>query len=188
MTAAPWVQTTSGVAFDLLEPRVVDVKIEDVAHHLAHIGRYSGATLGEHAYNVAQHSALVARIVASWGWPVETQREGLLHDAGEAYYGDITSPVQRALRELGGGAALDDLKAGVDRVVREALGIPLVESAIVRRADLVALAIERRDLMASCDRDWLLPERAPSSWPPIVVEEATVARFNFLKLEGRLRP
>jgi 5'-deoxynucleotidase YfbR-like HD superfamily hydrolase len=166
-----WVQTVSGVAFDLLAPRAEDVRVADIAHSLARINRFSGHTLGE-PYSVAHHSMLVADILASWGCPVAIVREGLLHDAPEAYYGDTVSPVAAALRLLGEpeaepfrAAPLARLHERVDCVVRAALALPEHETAIVKRADLVALAIERRDLMASCERDWELPEYAPATAP-----------------------
>lgn len=191
----PWVQTVSGIPFDLLAPRVEDVRIADICEQLSKIGRYSGATMGPRAYSVAQHSVLVAAILGVWGEAISVQREGLLHDASEAYYGDITSPVQRAMKQLHGemvdrvidavvrrvtnidvaadliteirdvccDPALVALKKRVDPVVRAALNLPAEESKVVRRADLVALAIERRDVMSECVRDWLLPERADAA-------------------------
>jgi len=99
----PWVQTVSGVAFDLLAPRVEDVRIEDIATSLARLSRYNGHTVecyGLLGYSVAQHSVHVSRIVEMWGAPTAIVREALLHDAPEAYYGDITSPVQMAFREM----------------------------------------------------------------------------------------
>lgn len=100
-STAPWVQTVSGVAFDLLTPRAEDVRIADIAISLARLNRYAGHTVEGYAlrgYSVAQHSVLVSNIVEQWGAPLEIVREALLHDASEAYYGDITSPVQRAMR------------------------------------------------------------------------------------------
>lgn len=179
----PWIQTVSGVAFDLLAPTVEMVRVPDIAHALSRVNRFNGHTVGE-PYSVAHHSMLVADLLASWGCPPEIVREGLLHDAPEAYYGDVTSPMKRALEELGTGgksvrvkdggdvaayhvfAGFEALTKPIDRIVREALSLPEHESPIVKRADLVALAIERRDLFDAPEpRDWLLPEWAPSSAP-----------------------
>lgn len=44
---APWIETASGVAFDLLAPTVEMVRATDIAHSLARINRFSGHTLGE---------------------------------------------------------------------------------------------------------------------------------------------
>lgn len=191
-----FIQTVSGVAFDLLAPTVEMVRVTDIAHSLARINRFSSHTLGE-PYSVAHHSMLVADLLASWGCPVPIVREGLLHDTPETAYGDTTSPVQRAARDLVKLRLLDlmardvlrwgkvgqndpsweidrlareldplrALRERIDPVFRAALGLPEVETAIVKRADLVALAIERRDLMAPCERDWCLPEYAPDPAP-----------------------
>lgn len=180
---APWVQTRSGVAFDLLAPTADMVKREDIAHSLARLARYSGHTI--ETWTVAEHSLLVADILASWGCPAAVVREGLLHDAPEAYYGDLTSPLKLALRARSmsdEGVCLgfvERVTRDIDRVVRAAFSLPETETPIVKRADLVALAIERRDLMVACERDWELPEYAPRDWPALV-PAATVSN-------GRLR-
>ena len=93
----PWIQTYTLRAFDLLAPSAEMVDAEDIAHALSRINRFSGHTHGE-PYSVAHHSMLVADILASWGWPPEVVREGLLHDAPEAYYGDAVAPLKMALR------------------------------------------------------------------------------------------
>lgn len=181
-----WIQTHHARAFDLLAPRAEDVDVADIAHALARINRFNGHTAGE-PYSVAHHSMLVADLLASWGAPPAIVREGLLHDAGEAYYGDVTAPTKLALRhasravidrhppvrvvvdELPGDDddalrfPLDTLHERIDRVVRAALVLPEHEHPLVKRADLVALAIERRDLFGSCERDWHLGEFAPSN-------------------------
>jgi len=189
----PWVETESGVAFDLLTPRAEDVRIEDIAGHLSKINRYAGATVGASGYTVAQHSVHVSRILETWGAPLAVQREGLLHDAPEAYYGDVSSPVQRAMRALLRrfleaeriAVRFDDpftmLRDVVDPVVRAALGLPLEETPLVKRADLVALACERRAIMAPCDRDWRLPEYADTRWSMITIEDSSIARDRFLR-------
>ncbi len=62
--------------------------LEDIAHHLAAVSRYSGATKAP--YSVAEHSVIVSLYV-----PPEHALEGLLHDATEAYLGDIIRPIKR---------------------------------------------------------------------------------------------
>ena len=57
----------SGRRLDLLDPSPLDVEIEDIAHGLARVARWNGQTSGPHIFSVAQHSALVERIVAIHG-------------------------------------------------------------------------------------------------------------------------
>lgn len=161
-----WVQTVSGIPFDLLDPKPDMVRVEDIAHALSRIARFNGHTHSE-PYSVAHHSMLVADLLASWGAPPAIVREGLLHDAAEAYYGDIVSPLKRAMvagicRDV---SDFETVAERVDLVVRKALGLPPLKSHLVTRADLVSLAIERRDLFGPCERDWHLGEYAPTSAP-----------------------
>lgn len=174
-----WIQTYTMRTFDLLAPSVEMVDAEDIAHALSRTNRFSGHTHGE-PYSVAHHSMLVADLLASWGAPPEVVREGLLHDAGEAYYGDTVSPVKRALDDLDPGKVCQSmvlLRIGIDRVVRSALMLPEHETPIVKRADLVALAIERRDLFGAKaePHDWKLPEYAPTSAPCVRLHWSTIA-------------
>jgi 5'-deoxynucleotidase YfbR-like HD superfamily hydrolase len=182
-----WIHTRSGTRFDLLAPTTDMVVRADIEHALARINRFSGHTA--EPYSVATHSRLVADILELWGCPPAIVREGLLHDAPEAYYGDTVSPVAAAMRAASNGAVtalpdvlrarqegectaardaawyaltrpLHDLHERIDRVVRAALALPEIEAGIVKRADLVALAIERRDLFGQPEHDWQLPEYA----------------------------
>lgn len=209
-----WAQTTSGVAFDLLDPRAEDVRLADIAHALSRINRFSGHTHGE-PYSVAHHSMLVADLLASWGAPVEVVLEGLLHDAPEAYYGDITSPVKSAVESMVARAfkvlpafirdAIHELAPAaeqharwmilaplrafmkpIDECVRGALDIPVCETDLVKRADLVALAIERRDLFGGVaePRDWRLPEHAPPRFDCSSIHDHAPRTFERLDPES----
>ena len=80
----------TGKMFDLvdIDPYLID--IYDIAHHLAHLCRFTGAT--REFYSVAQHSLFVSINVSP-----ENAFVGLLHDAAEAYIGDVSAPLKRVL-------------------------------------------------------------------------------------------
>lgn len=205
-----WMQTASGLAFDLLSPSPDAVRNDDVIHHLARIGRFSGATRTPRVYSVLQHSHLVARILEKWGAPPAVCYEGAYHEGDEPYIGDITRPVQVAVRaiwremiasvgakwlhspdvlaalaELSTIDPLAELRARVGAAARAGLGLPPSETAIVKRADNVALAIEKRDLMSPRD-DWNLAEYAPVDISVGDVMTATQAEEIFRGLVGDL--
>jgi hypothetical protein len=87
-----WIRTYSGGRYWPSDPRPQDVKIEDIAHHLSLICRYNGAV--PWFYSVAEHSYHVSFMV-----PRQHQMYGLLHDAHEAYIGDVTRPFKKEIGE-----------------------------------------------------------------------------------------
>jgi len=89
-----WVMTASGRRFWPLAPRAADVHLEDIAHALAAIARFGGHT--RVPYSVAQHSVLVSRELAAASPVPEVALIGLLHDAAEAYLGDVPRPLKHS--------------------------------------------------------------------------------------------
>lgn len=74
-----------------LDPR--DIYIEDIQHALSNICRFNGHC--REFYSVAQHSVHVSEWLARNGSDTITQMVGLLHDASEAYFGDIIRPMKK---------------------------------------------------------------------------------------------
>lgn len=164
----PWMQTASGRKLHLLNPQPGEIVIEDIAHGLSHIARFNGQTKHHWPLSVAQHSLHVAAIAEKDAYVAglnlrDAYLHGLLHDAHEAYIGDITTPVGRILN---GGGALALLKARVQTAVYDALGIKLPSpevSEIVRGADKAALLNERRRFLDGTEGP-LLPQFAKGAF------------------------
>jgi hypothetical protein len=87
-TKLPWIQTYSETVFNIFQPDKNDIHIEDIAHSLAQIPRFTGHM--PQPYSVAQHSVLVSQLVNK-----QYAREGLLHDAAEAYLNDLNKVAKR---------------------------------------------------------------------------------------------
>lgn len=143
-------QLHSGVMFNLNQPDSRLIYIEDIAHALSNLCRYCGHT--KTFYSVAQHSVIVSRIASQ-----STSRAmwGLLHDAHEAFIGDIPTAVKHALgREA--EIAIQDLKDKLDEVVLSRFGVHIdpIDAEAVKHADLVALATEKRDILAVPNVEW----------------------------------
>ena len=83
-----WFTTYTGKKFHIFDPSLDEIDIADIAHSLSLICRYGGH-LPEH-YSVAQHSVLVSNLV-----PENIALEALLHDAEEAYTGDMIRPFKK---------------------------------------------------------------------------------------------
>lgn len=85
----PFITTYSMLRVNPLALRVEDIRVRDIAHHLALTNRWVGAS--RWPINVAHHSLCVSRLLDGTGWELE----GLMHDATEAYLGDVSRWVKR---------------------------------------------------------------------------------------------
>lgn len=84
--------TYSGKEFDLFHPEPEMVEIIDIAHALSMTPRFGGHC--DQFYSVAQHSFLVSMICQ------KHPLLGLMHDAAEAYVGDVVSPLKEILTDF----------------------------------------------------------------------------------------
>lgn len=135
-----WMQTYSGGCFWVADPRPEEVYLEDIAHALSVMCRFGGHC--REFYSVAQHSCLVAQLCGEFAlW-------GLLHDAAEAYLCDLPRPTKVCLRSAG-QLLYDEMDAAISNCIYTKFGLRGEIPAVVKHADMVMLATERRDLMTS---------------------------------------
>jgi hypothetical protein len=92
MRKGDYMQTHSGLPFWAEDVKKTDIILEDIVACLPKICRYAGNT--KKFYSVAEHS-----IRMSLAFP-EFSKIALLHDAVEAYIGDIPSPVKNLSSEI----------------------------------------------------------------------------------------
>ena len=173
-----YVSTYLGNRFYPLEPRIDDVDVEDIAHGLAYQCRFNGQTNA--FYSVAQHSLIVASLV-----PEELRFAALLHDAAEAYLGDMVKPLKVLL------PGFSEIEDNVSRIIGERFGVDLSHNAIVKQADLIALATEKRDLMPYSVEEWayligLEPmEAVILPMAPDVAKRAFLHEFERIRIEPK---
>lgn len=133
-----WIMTTSGRAFYPMDPRAEDLDIADIAHALAHVCRFAGHV--STFYSVAQHSVLASYAVAP-----PHALHALLHDASEAYLGDVPRP----LKHLPAFAAYREAEAVLQALIYATFGVATepVGAMAVADVDRRLLRTEQRDLM-----------------------------------------
>lgn len=161
-----YIQTYKGRKLDFLKPDPKEIDIEDIAHALSNICRFSGHS--KFHYSVAQHSVFVAQLV-----PSEHQLTALLHDATEAYIGDMVTPLKRIIPDF---AAYEKR---LWAVMADKWELPNILPKAVKDADLKMLAVEARDLMGGIPKAWGLPK--PSEAMRIYPWTPDFARVTFMQ-------
>jgi 5'-deoxynucleotidase YfbR-like HD superfamily hydrolase len=157
-----WIQTYSGRRFTPTNPNPDAIVIQDIAHALSNICRFTGHC--SKFYSVAQHSVLVSYLCNQ-----ENALYGLLHDASEAYCQDIASPIKKC-EEF---APYRKVELKIQNAVCKRFGLPEKEPPDVKKADLLLLATESRDLMGKLRSDWIQPcEPLPFKIVPLPPQEA----------------
>jgi 5'-deoxynucleotidase YfbR-like HD superfamily hydrolase len=199
-----WMQTRDGKKWSLLAPRTSDVDFLEIAHALANIPRFLGHT--SQPISVAEHCVRVHDWLVQRNHPAPICLLGLLHDAHEAFIGDITTPVKTALICLAeestvarGGdlvrGILKDLAARQDDVIFAAVGLRTMmrrdkidwnlAKALVKEADKAALLAERDATMVKSPEPWVGYEVADVGGIKVQCWSPAEAYFEFL---SRLAP
>jgi len=162
-----WMQTFTGRAFYPLDPRVEDIDPLDIAHALSLLCRYGGHV--QRFYSVAEHCVLMSEVVA----PVNALW-ALLHDATEAYLGDMIRPLKHAMPDY---RAVEDQ---LTQVICNRFGLGWDCPADVKLADNRILRDERDALMAEPPMPWHSIEQVPALGVEIQCWSAQEAEARYL--------
>lgn len=146
-----WLQTFEGKQLRVPEFNSDAISLRETATVLSRICRFGGRT--RVFYSVAEHSIRVAECVAMLGGTPLEQFYALNHEGDEALLGfDPPSPLLKLLPDL------RDLKRKAHEAYMKRYGLPVEIPAIVKRADLILLATEKRDLMEPSPAEWTCGE------------------------------
>lgn len=135
MRKGDWMQTATGKQFWPLDPRADEVDIIDIAHGLSNICRYGGHCT--RFYSVAEHSIYVSQAL-----PPALRMCGLLHDASEAYLGDVIRPLKRFI------PGYHEFEAAVMTAVCERFGLSYPMPPQVKEIDNNIILDEHLQVMA----------------------------------------
>jgi len=152
--ADEWMVIGDGKRFNFLDPKPEDINIADIVRGLSKLCRYCGQCNG--FYSVAQHSVLVAKCV-----PAKFKLEALLHDAAEAYLGDIIQPVKRFLPEF------RRMEHHVWKAIAAAFELPEQTSPEVKEADRRMMVTEKRSLFPALTPVWQLEKQGVVPYPAL---------------------
>lgn len=168
-----WMQTYTGEKFYPLDPRPEEVNEQDIAHALSLICRYGGHSLA--FYSVAEHCVLLSLAV-----PSEFALWALLHDAAEAYVGDMVRPLKRMLPHY--SVIEDGVLAAILRRFDVEVG-PIPDE--VKEADNRIILTERAAVMQHTEEQWAESGLEPlpvaiSCWDPGYAERRYLQRLEEL--------
>lgn len=184
-----WQRMLSGRRLDLLDPSPMDIEIEDIAHGLARVARWNGQTIGDYAFNVAQH-CLVVEDIARFLKPNISAQESLmalLHDAPEFVIGDMISPFKNAL-----GYDYRVFEDRLERAIHLRFGLlpktPPVLKKLIKKADRICAWYEAVELAGftkdEADELFIAPpdglEISVRPMTSTTAQRAFVDRFNQL--------
>lgn len=154
MSTDPYMMTNSGRRFYFANPDPADIYLPDIAFALRHLTRYTGH-VGPYAVGV--HSVNVLICARELGADRETARAALMHDAHEAFVGDVSSPLKAAMRaELGMDVAcpFDEIDERAAAAVRARFKIEGFDEALVHRADRMVTHAEALHFMGEPAKAW----------------------------------
>lgn len=155
---AEWKRLASGKYVDLSNLTMNDIDIKDITISLNQIIRFGGHYNKTKPLTVAQHTMLCLSL-ADMFYPKneEVRCATLIHDFGEAYYGDITTPVKRIL-----GEGLRAFTYPIDKTINKVFyGLGDISTDVkdaVKFVDLLSMDIERKRLWDNTPYD-------DSYWP-----------------------
>jgi uncharacterized protein len=172
-------QTFTGKKFYYFNASPEMVDIEDIAHALSQQCRFNGHC--EKFYSVAEHCYHASFLV-----PEGLELEALLHDASEAYIGDIPKPFKTGIE-----STISPLEDSILDMIFEKYGLnPLPFPSAIKEVDLEMLYWERTELMGSPENEWECfsgvtfdPKRKPiiRCWQPKTAKQKFLQRFQELQ-------
>jgi 5'-deoxynucleotidase YfbR-like HD superfamily hydrolase len=106
--------------FNIANPKAEDVDFAVIAHGLSQICRFGGQT--KPFFSVAEHSLRLWEAVERRGGDEVAQLQALLHDAHEAFTGDMTRQLQIEMGKMDAKsiAVVNSVKNRIDRAIFEA--------------------------------------------------------------------
>lgn len=167
--------TVTGTLINIHEPTESSIKILDIANALSMLCRFGGHV--RRFYSVAQHSVLVMALA-----PEELKKEALLHDAAEAFVGDVIKPLKNLV-----GEPYDIIEFRFSQVIYQKFGLDRHKLEAIKKYDLMALQLEHKalqvgnatDLVTAMNRtDMMIGQDC--YWTPFVAKCKFLEEFNRL--------
>ena len=182
-----WIQCYSGGRIFPLNPQIEDIHLPDIAHALSNLCRYTGQGRW---YSVAEHSVLVSRFASKQcaffsgdKRCITCARWGLIHDAAEAYIGDLNAPTKHQFQL----EAYRKAEAKLSHVIARRFALAPFEPVQVTNVDKAIRNNEVLFVFKKRHPEWELGAGIPGAkihgWEPKRAEREFLKRYRevFLK-------
>lgn len=133
--------------FDIMDPNPDEISLVDIACALSRIARFGGH--GLHFYSVAAHSLFCEQIGEQLGMDKNARATLLMHDAAEAYVGDVVRP----LKYSGRVGEYDEIEHTIWCAIAFKWGLPMITCKDIKAVDNIACITEKVALFPAHD-DW----------------------------------
>lgn len=188
-----WIETFTGKRINPMHLDEEMIDINDIAHSLALQCRFVGHCIV--FYSIAEHSMRVAELLHKMltgnaddmdigaEATAKTCLAALLHDAAEAYIGDISRPVKHHPMFK---FAIELEKQILGKIMKK-FNCTGANWELIKKADDIMLATEAEYLMADSGKGWYLPELPLPHRPKLIAPEDVEPMFlyRFEKYGGK---
>lgn len=159
--------TADGAYYDFLQPEAGGITLNAVARGLANTCRFGGQC--RRYYSVAEHSVHVSFMV-----PAEDALWALMHDAPEAFLGDVVKPLKVRLPDY------QEIEAATEPAFFAHFGLAGVMPETVKRADRAILRVEQERVMLNNDGwTWTSPWEETMGEKPRILFLGPDLAFDF---------
>lgn len=170
-------QTYSGGRVSVMNPQPEEINIQDVAIALAKQCRFNGHC--SEFYSVAEHCVRGAKLALEW-YGLGVAKEFLLHDATEAYMGDMIRPVKRMIPQF------EEMEQVFWKAISTKYKVPYIHSAEVHYLDNVMVTWEKRDLLPNAEEWPNLPDISKLDLPRLLPYDWKTAQRRYEDLFNEL--
>lgn len=140
------IKMRSGIYFNLTNPRPEDIRLTDIAGALSKICRFGAQT--SFFYSVAEHSINCKRQARREGLSTKLQLALLMHDATEAYIGDMVKPLKKLLPQY------SEIEEKIKGAISKKFDVDL-DAPEIKRIDRDVMFAERELMFNKDDVQWV---------------------------------
>lgn len=166
------IKVFAGHYVDLRNPDPATIEIKSIARALSRICRFGGHC--SEFYSVAEHSFKATYLALCDECDIAIQRAVLLHDATEAYLGDMVKPLKIML------PAYSEIESNFERVIGERFGVDFeAHREAVTYYDMIMLKAEKKHFFGRDEVEWYGFKNTPERYVDFYCYECSKAEKMF---------